>query len=72
MSKDRHPEHAFVENSCGVHLVSHAEYTLCGDALEGDPLNGIEECRETERRVVTCVACIEIIEYCRGVKTRRT
>lgn len=57
----------FVETSDGVHFVSFAEYTLCGDALEG--LDGLEECRDTTKRTVTCRKCIEVIELCRGVKT---
>lgn len=61
-------EQLFAENSLGVHLVMRAEYTLCGDALEGDPKNGIELTRETNKQKVTCRACAEIIRYVRPVR----
>lgn len=67
---------SFTESTNGlVHLVTRAEYTLCGDALEGDTdsFTGeetIPECYETKKKTVTCPICIEIIEMCRGVKTK--
>ena len=57
----------FVVNALGVHLVGQAEYTLCGDALEGDPPNGLEETWKSHMRTVTCPRCIEVIKLCRGV-----
>lgn len=63
---------SFGENNLGVHLISTAEYTLCGDALEGDNIRGeveLEEVVPTKKRVVTCEACKEVIELCRGVRT---
>lgn len=63
--------HQFVETSDGVHLVSTNEYTLCGDALEGDPVNGLEETRPTALSTITCVKCADIIRMCRGVRVGR-
>jgi hypothetical protein len=61
----------FVENSEGVHLVSKAEYTLCGVVIEGDLPIGLEPCVDSEHKVVTCEGCIEILELCRGVRFKR-
>lgn len=72
-SLDR-PVRQFVENREGVHLCNVAEYTLCGDALEGDGIGlgdeFIPRSEKTQKRVVTCPRCTEIIEMCRGVKCR--
>jgi hypothetical protein len=61
----------FCVNAEGVHLIGFAEYTMCGCALEGDPDNDLEETHPTKSRVVTCPRCIDVIETCRGVRTRR-
>jgi len=62
----------FVENRDGVHLVSEAEYTLCGDALEGDGIGMGDEfiptSNPTQKRTITCPKCSAIILMCRGVK----
>ena len=58
----------FSETSDGVHLVSPlSDYTLCGDALEGDEANGLEEVRATRKRTVTCLRCAQVVLECRGV-----
>lgn len=64
----------FVENDQGVHLLNPiCEYTLCGDALEGDGFSGednkIKAVKNTKKKTVTCPRCIEIIKACRGVRT---
>ena len=59
-------------NNEGVHLIgAFSDYTLCGDALEGDGPNGLEEVVNVARGPVTCERCIEIIEHCRGVRTQK-
>ena len=62
----------FVENRDGVHLVGVSEYTLCGDALEGDGVGSGDEdvprSLDTKRRTVTCPRCAMIIAMCRGVR----
>lgn len=57
-----------------VHMVSFAEYTLCGDALEGDHAEGhfdfIPECRPTRKKVITCPKCCDIIRAAKTMKTK--
>ena len=60
----------FIKTSEGIHLVGVAGYTVCGDALEGDPDQGLEAATPTLRRVVTCPRCIDVVETCRGVRIR--
>ena len=66
----------FVESSDGlVHLTTRGEYTLCGDALEGDGYspddsNYIPESHQTTKRTVTCPRCSEVVMMCRGVRCR--
>lgn len=65
-------DRTFYENGDGVHLIAAlSDYTLCGDALEGDQVIGLEACERTEKRVVTCSRCADVIEHCRGVRFRR-
>ena len=65
------PSKEFVETRDGVHLVTFCEYTLCGDALEGDDSLDLEATRSTDKRVVTCQKCIAMLELCRGVRFKR-
>lgn len=59
----------YIENGEGVHLCSAwDDRTLCGDAMEGDPENGIEPVTNSKSRIVTCKACIEVIKLCRNVR----
>lgn len=60
-----------------IHRVSaiNPEYTLCGNAFEGDG-DGTEEgekhaWEDCPRGPVTCPECIREIENCRGVRTRK-
>lgn len=56
----------------GVHLnAATDDRTLCGDALEGDGDNGLEEAKNWPSGPVTCPNCIRIIEHCRGVRIRK-
>lgn len=68
----------FAENEEGVHLLSpiNAEYTLCGDAFDGQPSDftfdytHTLEHERTARRTVTCERCIQVILRCRGVRIK--
>jgi len=55
-------------------MVTFAEYTLCGDALEGDHDEGhidyIPKCLPTRRSVVTCPRCSEIISEAKRMKCK--
>ena len=39
-------------------------FTMCGDALEGDPPIDLPNCRPVSPQTVTCERCLEHIEYC--------
>lgn len=61
----------FMENEEGTHLIAEAEYTLCGDALEGEEseaMGKIGEMKRTRQSTVTCPRCAKIIALCKGVK----
>ena len=66
----------YVENCDGVHIMGLAggEYTLCGDAFDmfssERDMGPKYEFKPTQKRIVTCPDCIEVIELCRGVKTK--
>jgi hypothetical protein len=45
------------------------DYTLCGDTLDGDDQTS-GDFEEIESPYVTCPRCIEIINICKGVKTK--
>jgi len=57
-----------------VHMVTFSEYTLCGDALEGDHEAGhidyIPSCERTSRSVITCPKCCEIISEAKRMKCK--
>ena len=57
-----------------IHMVSMGEYTLCGDALEGDHDPGhidyIPKCERTTRTAVTCPRCCEIIAEAKRMKCK--
>ena len=57
-------------NNHGVHVDSPlGDWTLCGDALEGDPPE-LQPCRPLRVLVgaaITCEKCIAIINHVRGV-----
>ena len=59
----------FVENDDGVHI-ENGEFTLCGDAYDGNTWAGDEDfaTRPSVSRVVTCPNCADIIDMCRGVR----
>jgi len=59
----------FGENKDGVHLMLY-EHSICGDAFDIGSEPGQENIRPTSKRVVTCVHCIAVLTYCRGVKTK--
>lgn len=62
----------FAENRGGVHLMN-GEFTLCGDAIDIEAL--LEDDHNdgnpvpTDKKVVTCVDCVRIIQMCRGTRT---
>lgn len=62
----------YVQTSEGIHLVLRVtdDRTLCGDVLEGDKELGIEEAIPSNKGVVTCPRCTDIIRLCRGVRIR--
>lgn len=63
----------FVSNADGVHL-THGEFTLCGDAFDMPDTEASEahlKFKSTTSQTVTCHRCIDIIDLCAGVHTRR-
>lgn len=60
----------FTENCRGVHCDNGVDdHTLCGDAYEGD--TDMPECVPTDKRTVTCLDCIRILEHCRLIRFRK-
>jgi len=57
----------YQEGSDGVHFMSplSPEYTLCGVAFDDNENNVITP---TDKRIVTCRQCIEVILACKTVK----
>jgi hypothetical protein len=52
--------------------VGQGDYALCGHDLAGDSIfddRGGYKCATPTDDKVTCVACIEIVEYCKTIKT---
>lgn len=66
------PKHLFYESSEGVHLQMelNAEYSLCGIAFDNGSESDGEDLLRTDKTVVTCKNCIEVIKSCRGVKIK--
>ncbi len=60
----------FAENRGGVHLMN-GEFTLCGYSIDIEAL--LEDDNDgnpvpTNKKVVTCKECKEIIRMCRGTR----
>lgn len=54
-----------------IHLVNPiaAEYTVCGDAFEGNPGDDVSWAwGPTRKTKVTCPKCLEIIRACKKVR----
>ena len=75
----KHREHGevvgviFLENVDGVHIQAPgiaSEYTLCGDAIEGDCLRewpNFGPAEVVRAQVITCERCREFIELCHAI-----
>ena len=62
-------EKQYIEDERGVHVMRPgigSEYTLCGDAWDGEDIDG-DEPFTFSCVLVTCPDCIEIIKFCRHV-----
>jgi len=58
----------FYKTREGVHVADiNKEYTLCGDALEGDSFCDIEEAIAVPPQEITCPRCLTMIEHCKIV-----
>jgi len=62
----------YLENKAGVHLM-YGEFTLCGDSFdiastEKDFPDG--KLLPTDKKIVTCEKCIDLIKYCKGQKIK--
>lgn len=59
-----------IENDDGVHGTnpSNSEYTLCGDAWDGNEDDGYTESVRVDDQRVTCPKCVEVIRYCKRLK----
>lgn len=51
-----------------VHVVSFAEYTLCGQALEGE--NGDDQALDVVPQKIGCARCIEMIEFVKSIPNK--
>lgn len=60
----------FADDAGLIHSGPHAgnDYTLCGRAMDGE--TGDEEMTLTNRRI-TCPDCIEIIDFCKGIRAAK-
>lgn len=73
-------EKLFAKSADGlIHLVSaiHSEYTMCGDAFEGNPgefdeNDDPQSWVKCESQPITCPKCIIQILNCRGVKIKKS
>jgi hypothetical protein len=66
--------HQFTVDGKGVHLMNprNGEFTLCGfafDAWLSEEGWEYGELQPTDRQIVTCPDCIEIIQVCKSVRT---
>jgi len=63
-------EKEFAENEDGVHAMW-GEFSICGDAFDIDAVSDeVGALKRTTKKTVTCPRCIEIIKYCKSLRTR--
>lgn len=68
------PTRTFIQMEGFIHLALNSEHLLCNmSTFDAADTEGDESLRwhPTTRSVVTCPVCVEIVELCRGVRTKK-
>jgi hypothetical protein len=63
----------YAEDDKGIiHLISpiNGEFTLCGNAFDGDNLIGDYAWKETRNAMINCLDCIKTINVCKMIKLK--